>query len=241
MNTKQKLTLGIAAIFMVTLTIVGVTYAYFVTRVTGATTTNVNVSTATIGEVRYVDEGSAVVNLANVLPGDPAVYKAFSVTNDSEDASTIGVYNLFVDSTVVDGKPHFVKATSETNCYKSTAVQNITGTGAQTGTAGCFDGTAYNNIKISLYEVDSNPTTGTGSNELTAEQFATLTKKTTVTEDTLLQVGTKVYETGLEVKGGAEGAAGKTRHYVLKVQYVNNGQNQNIENLAQVNIRTSIS
>ena len=43
MNTKQKLTLGIAAIFMVTLTIVGVTYAYFVTRVTGTASESVNV------------------------------------------------------------------------------------------------------------------------------------------------------------------------------------------------------
>ena len=50
MNTKQKLTLGIAAIFMVTLTIIGVTYAYFVTRVnTTGTETTAIIKTAEIG------------------------------------------------------------------------------------------------------------------------------------------------------------------------------------------------
>ena len=53
MNTKQKLTLGIAAIFMVTLTIVGVTYAYFVTQVTTETPAAVDVSTANVGSVEY--------------------------------------------------------------------------------------------------------------------------------------------------------------------------------------------
>ena len=49
MNTKQKLTLGNAAIFMDTLTRVGVTYAYFVTRVNYTQEAEVQVQAATIG------------------------------------------------------------------------------------------------------------------------------------------------------------------------------------------------
>ena len=100
MNTRQKLTLGIAAIFMVTLTIVGVTYAYFVTRVTGdLTEQTVDVTTATIGEVRYEDEGSDVVEFTNVLPG-VSKYKVFSVINDSTDVGNIGVYNILAKKMV---------------------------------------------------------------------------------------------------------------------------------------------
>ena len=49
MSTRQKLTLGIAAIFMVTLTIIGVTYAYFVTRVNvQGTETKAEITTADV-------------------------------------------------------------------------------------------------------------------------------------------------------------------------------------------------
>ena len=84
MNTRQKLTLGIAAIFMITLTIVGVTYAYFVTKVNGNTTDKViNVSTANLG-VEYGD-GNGLVTLADALPGDK-VYKVFTVTNSKSSS-----------------------------------------------------------------------------------------------------------------------------------------------------------
>ena len=72
MNTRQKLTLGIAAIFMVTLTIVGVTYAYFVTRVSGDITESVNIKTATVGSVEYVP-GKKKLGLFSVLTTEPFI------------------------------------------------------------------------------------------------------------------------------------------------------------------------
>ena len=97
MNTKQKLTLGIAAIFMVTLTIIGVTYAYFVTRVnyTGTETTAV-IKTAEIGSSLNIKD--AIV-LENAIPGQ-SVYKAFSVTTGS--ASDVPFSILITSSLNVD-------------------------------------------------------------------------------------------------------------------------------------------
>ena len=81
MNTRQKLTLGIAAIFMVTLTVIGVTYAYFVTRVqyTSGTATAV-INTAEIGA--YFKDDTATVTIDNAIPGE-VVYKSFTVNNQS--------------------------------------------------------------------------------------------------------------------------------------------------------------
>ena len=82
MNTRQKLTLGIAAIFMVTLTVIGVTYAYFVTRIryTG-TETSANIVTAQIGAGYQDDAATIVIN--DALPGQE-VYKTFAVNNSNE-------------------------------------------------------------------------------------------------------------------------------------------------------------
>ena len=82
MNTRQKLTLGVAAIFMVTLTIVGVTYAYFVTRVTGALTESAVIETAKIGAIEYVPGNgtSDSITLSNALPGD-VKYKTLYVSS----------------------------------------------------------------------------------------------------------------------------------------------------------------
>lgn len=81
MNTRQKLTLGIAAIFMVTLTIIGVTYAYFVTRVnyTGTETTAI-IKTAEIGS--SITPGDAIT-LDNAIPGQ-SVWKAFAINTGSD-------------------------------------------------------------------------------------------------------------------------------------------------------------
>ena len=77
MNTKQKLTLGIAAIFMVTLTIVGVTYAYFVTRVNYSSTAEAVIQTASIGATFH---DGKLTELKNAMPGDKA-YHLFAVEN----------------------------------------------------------------------------------------------------------------------------------------------------------------
>ena len=248
MNTKQKLTLGIAAIFMVTLTIVGVTYAYFVTRVNGDITQSVDIKTATVGSVQYVPGNGTddVISLEKVLPGK-IVYKTFSVKNTETDTNAAANYGVFITSTPTEAKPQFVHgAAAVDDCYKTTAGnslgKSVTGDGTAdvAATEACFNGTSYNNVYVTLYQVSKDD----------FDKFATTT-------DTLpegVTLGTAVYDenklaasTGTDVKIASQDLASdvaikgnELHYYVLKVEYKAFDANQNIENLAAVSIKASI-
>ena len=271
MNTRQKLTLGIAAIFMVTLTIVGVTYAYFVTRVnTTGTETKAVIKTADIS-VTYND-GNGVVSLQDVEPGTVA-YKTFKVTN----SSTVASYDVKLTSFYQADKPKFVHtftaertsvlnttddATLISNCYTSAAL-TTTGTISENATANCYTGTGYyDNMRITLKQVtkdvaEANSTlfqkTGSTTTTITDENYATLivgartiTNGTAGEESQLAPyyaqdakpADTKTNYTTLA--SGENIDAQAVNYYVLKVEYANNGVNQNIENDAAVSFRVDI-
>ena len=105
MNTRQKLTMGIAAIFMVTLTIVGVTYAYFVTQVRTepGEEAGANVTTATFGEVSFVKEDTSVT--LDAMANDDTESLNFKVHNDGDSALS---YDLVVRH--ADGDKQFIKS-----------------------------------------------------------------------------------------------------------------------------------
>ncbi len=236
MDTKQKLTLGIAAIFMVTLTIVGVTYAYFVTRVDVQGEASVDVKTANVGSVEYQagNGNTDIVTLNDVLPGT-TVYKSFKVYNNTEDATANSTFNIYYTATTTENAPQYVHANATTDCYKSTAVQST----EEDYTATCFDAAAYNNVKATLYEVD-------------AAEFATVQNDGSITDAAVLT--DVVYdEAGVKAATGVAATtvsqdlvsditiAGKaTKYYVLKVEYEDTGSNQNIENEAALSIKVSI-
>ena len=236
MDTKQKLTLGIAAIFMVTLTIVGVTYAYFVTRVDVQGEASVDVKTANVGSVEYQagNGDTDVVTLNDVLPGT-TVYKSFKVYNNTEDATANSTFNIYYSATTTENVPQYVHATATTACYNSSAVQST----EEDYTESCFDAEAYNNVKVTLYEVD-------------AAEFATVQNDGTITDASVLT--DVVYaKAGVKAATGVAAAtvsqdlasditiAGKaTKYYVLKVEYEDTGSNQNIENEAALSIKVSI-
>ncbi len=248
MNTKQKLTLGIAAIFMVTLTIVGVTYAYFVTRVSGTVTESVNVQTAKVGSVEY-QAGNGTddfISLNNVLPGK-TVYKTFKVTNTEEDATAIANYGVFITSTPTENTAQYVHGAGSVDaCYQTTAGnslgKSVTGDGSQavTATAACFDGTSYNNIYVTLYKVaetvfnkfatstDALPTDVTLTTPVYAENKLAAKSGTTAT------AATQDLASNVSIKGN------EYHYYVLKVEYKSIDGNQNIENQAAVSIKASI-
>ena len=164
MNTRQKLTLGIAAIFMVTLTIVGVTYAYFVTRVnTPNGNTTVDVQAATLSTVEYA-EGNGVVTMEDVLPGD-VEYKTFKVKNNNANASQ---YSVILASAKKDASaPSFVHTTATnatTVCYEDGAYDLLHSEDPDTSEdspystllSTCYEeGAEYNSIRYDLYEVSS--------------------------------------------------------------------------------------
>ena len=250
MNTKQKLTLGIAAIFMVTLTIVGVTYAYFVTQVTGDTgTQSVNVQTASIG-IKYGD-GSPDITVENVLPG-ATFYKSFTVTNDLSEAPvlfSVGVEAKYANSA---DDVRFISSGDgvdvATTCYAADSVTNRDSENAAK-VSGCYTGNAYNNIKISMYEY-----TGTSSIATAAEVEALITAGKDLTEvvkDTAVLKATSAAYDSIQKLGANQTIAGITdasnpdtavvKKYLVKVEYVDANANQNIETEAALKLRVNIS
>lgn len=236
MDTKQKLTLGIAAIFMVTLTIVGVTYAYFVTRVVNeGDPAGVEVSTANVGSVEYQagNGDSDIVTLNDVLPGT-TVYKSFKVFNNSEDETLSSTYNIYMSATTTEGAAQYVHATATTDCYNSSAVQS----NKEGYTASCFDTTSYNNVKATLYEVDINVfnTVDNDGNITDASALTSVVKTTNVPALAGVEAGT----TNLDLANNLTILGQATKYYVLKVEYLDTDSNQNIENDAALSIKVSI-
>ena len=244
MNTKQKLTLGIAAIFMVTLTIVGVTYAYFVTRVTTNNAAEVDIKTTRIGEV-YYEPGNGtndVITLNNIFPGD-VTYKTFSVTNDGDASSSPSSYSVYYEATTFANAPQFAHSTDNagTGCYNVAGVKRSTEEGY---TASCFAGTAYDNIYYTVYSVN-------------ATDYATINKATTAgqlngvdlaTAGTVVKAETRVKAaTGVtastvseDISTNVQIGGQEHQYYVVKVEYKNNDMNQNIDNEARLDIKVNI-
>ncbi len=255
MNTKQKLTLGVAAIFMVTLTIVGVTYAYFVTRVTTEKEATATVTAAQIGSIEYKEVGDTgkTVKLENMIPGDnveDVVYKSFSVINKGE---TAGYFDITLTPTVPTDKASFMHsgvdyASDATNsevdqttlkdaCYVASTKNSLDAT----PTATCFVADKdYDNIVYTLYELTEGTLadvyTTTTFNAATTTQVAT--GKVSSTSDVAKVINTARIQIPGSAKANTEPYA--TKNYILKVEYINRNANQNVENEAALDITVSI-
>ena len=80
MNRRQKIIVSVTGIFIVLLLLVGLTYAYFLTQVTGNNNPkSISVSTANLALV-YGD-GNNAITANNILPGTTLDAKTFTVTN----------------------------------------------------------------------------------------------------------------------------------------------------------------
>lgn len=248
MSIKQKLTLGIAAIFMVTLTIVGVTYAYFVTQVRGNNgTQKVEVQTATIGSVQYVEgNGGADVTVADVFPGEKieenAYVKTFGVTNAGDEG--VLTYSLTLRVTNDnDATRQFIHstndATAELNtaneCYtanygsNTNSLNNVESTNNSLGAipATCKAGKYFDNVYVTLYQ--------------TSKIDATLTDVASVTPVLSRQrvENASAMELGLnniEIEPGAS----NNHYYLLVVEYEDAKANQNYETEATLSIKPDL-
>ena len=251
MNTRQKLTLGIAAIFMVTLTIVGVTYAYFVTRVVEDKNEGVNavdVGTATVASIEYVEDDSTPVQMTNIIPTESKT-KTFSVKNPNVGAK--GTFDIILTSAVpapsasvpatevklADGTIPFIHtATTATGdltpvgaCYEDNAYAN------RDDLTQCYAGTYYDNITYALYK----GTTATGDPIATGR----VQHNALAADDALNTDGTKgpqVIATGVEVAGAQDADTPTEDDYIIVFTYEDAEDNQNIENYAALNIKVSI-
>ena len=80
MNRRQKIIVSVTGIFLVLLLLVGLTYAYFLTQITGnKNDKSISVSTANLALV-YGDGNNAITG-ENIIPGTTLDAKTFTVTN----------------------------------------------------------------------------------------------------------------------------------------------------------------
>jgi len=246
MNTRQKLTLGIAAIFMVTLTIVGVTYAYFFTRVNvgGTDTTDIEASTAKIESIKYLPEEDTAIKVNDILPGAPAIEKEFQVQNPNE---TQGSFELFLTTAVPaneettdvldDLLPSFIhaKATDFDSkvCYDNETTETAETVDTYTTVpADCYTGDLYDNIVFTL--LDSN-----------GDAVAQDSLGNVIEEQQKVRHNANLTDGNEQVIGTFNIAGGATDTYTLKVEYLNKEtpvgyNNQNLEFNAALNIKVNI-
>ncbi len=97
MNRKQRLIVSVTGIFLVLLILVGLTYAYFLTKIKGNDNEkSISVTTANL-ELVYGD-GNALITAEKIEPGDSITAKTFTVTNSGN--ATINNYAVYLEELV---------------------------------------------------------------------------------------------------------------------------------------------
>ena len=97
MNRKQKIIVSVTGIFIVLLALVGITFAYFLTRIQGNTNpTSISVTTADLKLV-YGDGNNEIVR-NNIEPGTPIPAKTFTVTNEGNE--TVENFNIYMEDVI---------------------------------------------------------------------------------------------------------------------------------------------
>ncbi len=82
MNRRQKIIVSVTGIFLVLLLLIGLTYAYFLTIITGNTNDkSISVSTANLAIVYGGDNGLVIGEGEKITPGTTFEPKTFTVTN----------------------------------------------------------------------------------------------------------------------------------------------------------------
>ena len=129
MNRNQKIIVSITGIVLVTLILVGLTYAYFLTKITGNTNEkSISVTTANL-ELVYEDDTNEILTKENIQPGEEIGTKSFTVTNKGN--TTISDYVVFLEDTnqILETKmtrPQDVKYTLTCTSSLGTACNGVT-------------------------------------------------------------------------------------------------------------------
>ena len=93
MNKKQKIIVSVVGITIVLLTLLGLTYAYFLTRIQGTTNNkSISVTTANL-ELTYGDNSAEILGKdLTLIPSDTEIgTKTFTVTNNGNDTNYVVV------------------------------------------------------------------------------------------------------------------------------------------------------
>lgn len=97
LNRNQKIIVSITGIVLVLLILVGLTYAYFLTKVTG-NENNKSISVSTAYLALQYDDGNGTITATNVMPGETIASKTFTVTNNGN--ATVTGYGVFLEELV---------------------------------------------------------------------------------------------------------------------------------------------
>ncbi len=98
MTRKQKITLSIIGIILVTLILVGLTYGYYLTTINGNTNTKSITTSLAKLELKY-DDGNGLISKENMMPGDKIV-KTFSVENKGN--REVENYTVYLENIIND-------------------------------------------------------------------------------------------------------------------------------------------
>ena len=97
MSRKNKIIISVTGILLVLVTLIGLTYAYYLTRINGNTNDkSVTVSLANL-ELTYSD-GNGLIEATNIVPGEVIATKTFSVENTG-DKKVIN-YTVYLDDVI---------------------------------------------------------------------------------------------------------------------------------------------
>ena len=96
MNRKQRIIVSVTGIFLVLLILVGLTYAYFLTKIKGNDNEkSISVTTADL-KLTYNDGSDGVIGGVNIEPSDTIYTKTFTVKNEGNANIEYGVYLINV-------------------------------------------------------------------------------------------------------------------------------------------------
>ena len=92
-KSKKSVIIGITALLLVTLTLLGLTYAYYRTRIVGnEAEKSISVTSKVLG-LKYEDGDSNVILGATIEPTEEIeIVKEFTVTNTGDEAVSYSVY-----------------------------------------------------------------------------------------------------------------------------------------------------
>ena len=153
MNRRQKIIVSVTGIFLVLLILVGLTYAYFLTKIKGNDNEkSISVTTADL-KLEYSDINDILVSEENVEPGNSWT-KTFAVTNNGN--KTVTNYGVALENIEngLERKEDLVYTLTCTQYTKATyKVENKVASGTTSGTCnGVSSETTYPSVGTILVE-----------------------------------------------------------------------------------------
>ncbi len=153
MNRRQKIIVSVTGIFLVLLILVGLTYAYFLTKIKGNDNEkSISVTTADL-KLEYSDINDILVSEENVEPGNSWT-KTFAVTNNGNKRVTNYGVSLENIENGLERKEDLVYTLTCTQYTKATyKIENKVASGTTSGTCnGVSSETTYPSVGTILVE-----------------------------------------------------------------------------------------